>query len=126
MNEIGSRTENSLNPRDVNLLEPIPLVRLLLLVFIKKRPESSGYDLMNTIDEFSNGLVTLKSGTVYSELRRMEKEGLLKSTREQIGRKRRLYQITADGISELEELSSQVSLRVNKILRPLLDLLRTV
>jgi len=106
-----------------NPLEPLPIVRVLFLGFIKRHPHTTGYDLMKLISEFTDGRVDLKSGTTYSELRRLESQKLVESTQEKEGRKRRSYTITSSGESELSQLSNQMKIRVESILKPLLSLI---
>lgn len=104
-------------------MEPLPIVRALFLVFIRRHPNSTGYDLMGLISDSTNGRVELKSGTVYSELRRLEGLGFVKSEQEEIGRKRRTYLITKPGIKELGQLAKQMKMRVETIITPLLKLI---
>ena len=106
-----------------NPLEPLPVVRALFLAFINLHPNSTGYDLMGQISRFTEGLIELKSGTVYSELRRLEKQGYVHSTQEKEGRRRRSYTITATGKEELEQLAQLMHVRVKSILMPLLSLI---
>ena len=54
-----------------NLIEPLPMVRVLLLHMIEQNPKISGYSLINKISEFSNSKVELRTGTVYNELRKL-------------------------------------------------------
>ncbi|MGY5858805.1 MAG: PadR family transcriptional regulator [Candidatus Thorarchaeota archaeon] len=118
MTEKANETSASHNP-----LEPLPIVRVLFLGFIKRHPHSTGYDLMRLISEFTKGLIELKSGTTYSELRRLESQKLVESTQEKEGRKRRSYTITSSGEKELSQLANQMKLRVDSILTPLLSLI---
>ena len=104
-------------------MEPLPIVRARFLVFIRRHPNSTGYDLMGLISDSTNGLVELKSGTVYSELRRLEGLEFVKSVQEQEGRKRRTYEITKRGLKELNLLAKQMQLRVDTIITPLLKLI---
>lgn len=106
-----------------NPLEPLPIVRVLFLGFIKRHPRTTGYDLMRLISEFTKGLVELKSGTTYSELRRLESQKLVESTQEKEGRKRRSYTITSSGEKELSHLLNQMKVRVESILNPLLSMI---
>ncbi len=101
-------------------LEPVPVVRVLLLALIRKSPESSGYDLMKAISGFTNGKINLSSGTVYSTLRRLEKTGSVNSSREITGRRRRAYTITKQGESDLLQLVAQIEKRVEVLLNPLI------
>ena len=80
-------------------------------------------DLMGLISDFTGGLVEMKSGTAYSELRRLETQGLVESKQEKEGRKRRSYVITSSGEEELVQLASQMRVRVDSILKPLLSLI---
>lgn len=104
-------------------IEPLPIVRGLILVFIRKYPKSTGYDLMRLISEFTGNLVQLKSGTIYSDLRRIEHQGLVYSVQETSGRRRRSYVITKHGLAELRQLGQQISIRVNCVLLPLMTLI---
>lgn len=103
-------------------LEPVPLVKVLLLTFLKTRPESSGYDLMKSIRDFTGGRIELKSGTVYGELRRLEHQGLVQSQRETSGRRRRAYVVTDNGMQELGRLVTQIKARMSLLLQPLIAL----
>ena len=117
-NKNGRKTDNSTSN---NPLEPLPIVRVLFLGFIKQHPHSTGYDLMRLISEFTDGRVELKSGTTYSELRRLESQKLVESIQEEEGRKRRSYTITSAGQKELAQLVNQMKIRVESFLRPLLS-----
>lgn len=103
-----------------NLIEPLPMVRVLLLHMIELNPKISGYSLINKISEFSNNMVELRTGTVYNELRKLEKNGSLISTQEKTSRKIREYTITESGSEELANLMSIVNNKIQDILQPLL------
>ncbi len=105
-------------------LEPVPLVRVLLLAHIRNKPESSGYNLMKAVSEFTNGVITLSSGTVYSELRRLEKKKSISSSRENKGRRRRNYSISSQGEKELFHLIAQIEMRVEILLNPLVEFVK--
>ncbi len=124
--------DSSRNCRDARLagsafqshsIEPLPIVRGLILIFIKRHPRSTGYDLMRLISEFTGDLLHLKSGTIYSELRRMEHHGFVHSVREHSGRRRRMYELTDDGLVELQQFAHQIRVRVHCILLPLVNLI---
>lgn len=119
MEKSPSESKSKLQTR----LEPLPIVRALFLVFIRRHPNSSGYDLMKLISKSTKGLVELKTGTAYSELRRLEGMGLVESTREETGRKRRSYVITDQGIESVKQIAQQMRLRVEHIINPLLSLI---
>ena len=117
------RSKKEHSKKSYRPMEPLPIVRALFLVFIRRHPNSTGYDLMGLISDSTNGLVELKSGTVYSELRRLEGLEFVKSVQEQEGRKRRTYEITKRGFKELDLLAKQMQLRVDTIITPLLKLI---
>ncbi|MHA1929801.1 MAG: PadR family transcriptional regulator [Candidatus Thorarchaeota archaeon] len=118
-----TRTGQGGSKKSYRPMEPLPIVRALFLVFIRRHPDSTGYDLMGLISDSTNGLVELKSGTVYSELRRLEALGFVTSAQEEKGRKRRAYVITKSGIKELSLLAKQMQMRVDLIIMPLLKLI---
>lgn len=118
-----SRTNKEGSKKSYRPMEPLPIVRALFLVFIRRHPNSTGYDLMGLISDSTDGRVELKSGTVYSELRRLEGLGFVKSEQEKEGRKRRTYEITKLGIKELGQLAKQMQMRVDTIISPLLKLI---
>jgi PadR family transcriptional regulator PadR len=63
-----------------------------------------GYALIKEADELSHGRVQLKVGTLYSALDRLQAEGLVTTSGEEIvdGRRRRYFSLTENGSSELE------------------------
>ncbi len=75
---------------------------LILKIICEK--QTYGYDLIKSIEELSQGRHKVKSGTMYTTLRRMEKEGLLKSDWKQnkSGPDSREYKITEKGESYLK------------------------
>lgn len=107
-------------------LDPLPLVRAMLLSEIWANPHSSGYDLMKLSSDLIDSYVSMQSGTVYGELRNMEKEGLVVSEQENSGRRRREYQVTQKGKRELKTLCSQIESRVKHVLTPLLSLMKSL
>jgi PadR family transcriptional regulator len=82
--------EPKIEARPRNWITPVALVLL--------REESSyGYELMERLEQFD--FEQISAGTLYRTLRRMEQEGLCKSTRERFegGPARRMYSITDSG-----------------------------
>lgn len=63
-----------------------------------------GYAIVESLRQRSEGRVNLPSGTVYPALHRLESGGLVSSTWEKVGgRKRRVYQITPAGLASLRD-----------------------
>ncbi|MHA1115211.1 MAG: PadR family transcriptional regulator [Candidatus Heimdallarchaeum aukensis] len=105
-------------------IESLPITRTLILICLQKKPNSSGYSLIKSIRSLTNDLVKLKSGTLYPELRKLEKEGLVISVLTEDKRKTRLYQITEEGKKKLEELINLIELRISNILQPIINAYR--
>ncbi|MHA1745567.1 MAG: PadR family transcriptional regulator [Promethearchaeota archaeon] len=107
-------------------LSPLPLTRVIILTLISKFPNITGYTLMKKkVPENLHPDITLKTGTVYSELRRLEeKEGMLHSEQDETGRRERRYTITEAGMQELKQLSLQIQNRRNFVIGPLLKLIQ--
>jgi len=74
-----------------------------------------GYGIIQGVSEVSGGTTTLKAGTLYAMLDRLETEGLILGDGEEVidGRLRRYYKLTPDGTTALAEESKQ-RLRVSK------------
>lgn len=115
-------------------LSPLPLTRVIILTLIAKFPGITGYELMQLVPQKLHPSITLKTGTVYSELRRLDptnedknkdkfKPQLLTSEQSETGRKHRRYSITNLGREELKLLSQQIQNRRNFVIGPLLKLI---
>ncbi len=63
-----------------------------------------GYGMIKRIEELSEGRHVIKTGTMYTTLRRMEKEGLVESGWEKgdSGPDKRIYEITEQGRAHLK------------------------
>ena len=77
---------------------------------------------MTKIADFTKEFIELKSGTAYSELRKMDEVGFVTSVQEENGRKTRNYQITDEGSEELEKNINLIRLRIEFILSPIVEL----
>ncbi len=108
-------------------LSPLPLTRVIILTLISKFPHITGYTLMKKkVPENLHPDLSLKTGTVYSELRNLEHSGKLTSEQDETGRKERRYTITKSGQQELAQLSQQIQNRRNFVIGPLLKLISEV
>jgi PadR family transcriptional regulator, regulatory protein PadR len=78
-------------------------LQFLILMSVCEKP-TYGYELIKSIEEFTLGRHIIKSGTMYTTLRRMERGGLLKSDWKQnkSGPDSREYKITEKGESYLK------------------------
>ena len=103
--------------------DPVPLTRAIFLALICKTPAITGYELMNLVPKELNNRIRFKSGTLYSELRRLESMGLVSSEQSSTGRKQRKYKITTSGKDTLNKISGQIKDRIEFILNPLISII---
>ena len=70
-----------------------------LILAVLGRGESYGYALLGQVREMSNGELNWSDGMLYPVLRRLERDGLVKSrwAKSEEGRRRRYYQLTGRG-----------------------------
>lgn len=80
------------------------LVEPMLLCALAIRP-AHGYELRHVIEELTEGLVTIELPSAYRLLRRLEDEGLARSSWRAgaKGPQRRIYTLTLEGRSLLED-----------------------
>ena len=105
------------------ILRPLPIIRALFLALIMRNPRITGYEILQIVPEAINVSMKVKTGTVYTELRKLEKVGLVKSIQASEGRRKRQYEITAKGFIELKNLNIQIKTRIQSLLEPLLELI---
>lgn len=68
-----------------------------------------GYEIRKQIQELSDHVITIKEGTLYTPIYRMEKQGLISSKKEIVGGKRfrMYYHIEDEGRKRLEYMLSR-------------------
>ena len=84
------------------------LFPLLILHLMRSEPVY-GNRLMGTIEEMTEGVISVNPNTIYPLLRDMEARGLIEGAWEHPDRRtRRFYSITKAGRAELERLRDQL------------------
>lgn len=80
----------------------LPLTEAAYYVLISLNKPRHGYGIMQHVNEITNGRIKIGAGTMYGNLSRMEKEGLITSVAEE--QRKKIYGISAKGkiILELE------------------------
>lgn len=80
------------------------LIGLISMLVLTKKP-MHGYELMQQVDNITDGVISVKEATLYPTLRRMERMGFVSSEwrRSSRGPKKRIYHITQFGDEYLEE-----------------------
>ena len=79
-------------------------LQFLILRSVYEKP-TYGYNIIKEIEKISYGRHKIKSGTMYTTLRRMEKDDLLRSTwkKSESGPDRREYSVTKKGEKHLKK-----------------------
>ncbi|GAA4914841.1 DNA-binding PadR family transcriptional regulator [Stackebrandtia albiflava] len=73
----------------------------MLLAVLESEPRH-GYAIIEALKERSGGTLDVPTGTVYPALRRLERNGYLRSSWSNVGgRERRTYSLTGSGTREL-------------------------
>ena len=78
-------------------------VRTALLLLLAEEPRN-GYQLMQTLEERSEGRWRPSPGSVYPALSQLEDEGLIRSVQDDSGRR---FELTDEGRAQLEERGDQ-------------------
>ncbi|MDI9609480.1 MAG: PadR family transcriptional regulator [Candidatus Verstraetearchaeota archaeon] len=91
---------------------------MALLLMINERP-LTGYEIMRTMYETTQGFWRPTPGGVYPVLKKLESEGLVRGEWHAYkGRKRKIYTITEDGRRILEHVllkQSEIAMSINRI-----------
>jgi len=93
-----------INPQAV----PRGILRLYILSMLSKHPET-GYSIMRTIEDKTEGAWRPGPGTVYPLLRSLVKEGLLEKAGSPEGGAIVKYSVTRKGVQELEEMQRSLA-----------------
>ncbi|MBR3840101.1 MAG: PadR family transcriptional regulator [Erysipelotrichales bacterium] len=93
--------------------------QLLVLSVLKEKP-CYGYELIKTLKNQSNNVFDMQEGTLYPILHKLENEGLVCSSKQEVaGRTRKVYSVTDKGLKVLEkekEEWKEFSSAVNQVL----------
>ncbi len=73
----------------------VPMTETGFYILFCLQQEMHGYSIGQRVREMTDGAVIISAGTMYGTLSKMEKDGLIRFTREE--EKRKLYQITEQG-----------------------------
>ncbi len=89
----------------------VPMTETGFYILFCLREEMHGYSIGQRVKDMTEGAVTISAGTMYGTLSKMEKDGLIRFTREE--EKRKLYRITELG----EEILSLEIERIKRLYR---------
>ena len=79
----------------------------MFYILFALREERHGYGIMQHVHQLTDGRVDLGAGTVYSTLRRLERQKLIKATTEVDRRKN--YVITGSGLKALTDEARRIA-----------------
>lgn len=93
----------------------------LMILSVLKQRDSYGYEISKILFKASNGRIDWQAGSLYPILKKMEKQGLIKSDWkiEDNSRARRYYTIRGKGLKKMDELREDwqsVCTIINKLL----------
>jgi PadR family transcriptional regulator PadR len=114
---LGIKPPMSKTRTNPDFLNGVP--ELVVLKLLSRRP-MYGYELVRAICAESEETLTFAEGCIYPVLHKLEKDGLVASSRENVGgRERVVYRVTRPGTSRLKQTVAawqQVVSGVSKIL----------
>ena len=99
----------------------LPSVPTLLVLEVLATAPGHGYEIARRIEGRSEGALTLKEGTLYPLLYRLERDGLVVGEWREVpnGRRMRVYTLTETGAGRLAQARSEWTVRaqgVNRVL----------
>ena len=93
--------------------------QMLMLAVLSEKPQY-GYGLIKTLKQRSNDTFDMKEGTLYPILHKLEKDGLIEASNQEVsGRIRKVYAITEKGTKVLAKEKQEwkeFSMAVNQVL----------
>lgn len=93
--------------------------QMLVLAILAEKPYY-GYELIKTLKQRSNDTFDMKEGTLYPILHKLENDGMVESSNQEVsGRVRKVYAITEKGsrvLAKEKQEWTEFSMAVNKVL----------
>lgn len=103
------------------LLRGISTITVLSIIEHYPTEGIYGYQLLKDLEQETNNLLVIEEGTLYPILRKMEREGILASTkRKASGRLRKYYRLTEEGKKVLNHLQGFFA-KVLEAISPLME-----
>jgi len=97
----------------------IPMTETGFYILFCLKTEKHGYSIVKEVEKMTDGEIVISAGTMYGSLSKMEKDGLIKFTKEE--NKRKSYIITELGIEilnielrRIERLYKNITEKENK------------
>ena len=93
---------------------------ILSTIMQSKEKELHGYKILKDLTEKTNEMLVIEEGTLYPILRKLEQDNIIKSRREESGRKRKYYSMTEYGKQVFNHLAGFYS-KLTEAIAPLFD-----
>lgn len=95
-------------------------VLCILSIIVQADKQMHGYKILKELTKRTKEMLIVEEGTLYPLLRKLEREGIVKSEKEKGGRRRKFYIITERGKQIYNHLSGYYS-RLSEAILPLFD-----
>lgn len=102
-----------LDKQSVLIEKYLPMTETMFLTLFSLQEPRHGYAIMTTIKELTKQRVNLGNGTLYGNLAKMQKDGVIQLVQEE--EQRKVYQITALGQKVLDAESCRIK-ELNQII----------
>ncbi len=93
---------------------------ILSIIIQSDQKELHGYKILKDLTKMTNEMLVIEEGTLYPLLRKLEYDKIIKSKREESGRKRRFYSMTEYGKQVFNHLAGFYS-KLTEAIGPLFD-----
>ena len=93
----------------------VPMTETGFYILLCLREETHGYGIVKKTEQLTHGEIRISPGTLYGSLSKMEKDGLIRSVREEENRK--IYHITELG-SQVLDLEMK---RIERLYRSMME-----
>jgi len=93
---------------------------ILSIIIQAGEADSHGYKILKDLEEETNDMLVIEEGTLYPILRKLEVDNIIKSEREESGRKRKFYSVTEHGRKIFNHLAGFYS-KLTEAIAPLFD-----
>ena len=93
---------------------------ILSIIIRSEEKELHGYKILKDLTNQTNEMLVIEEGTLYPILRKLEEEKIIKSRREETGRKKKFYSMTEYGERVFNHLAGFYS-KLTEAIAPLFD-----
>lgn len=96
------------------------ILSILIQAENKEEKRSHGYQILKDLTDQTNKMLVIEEGTLYPILRKLEDDNIIKSEREESGRRRKFYSVTEYGNKIFNHLAGFYS-KLTEAIAPLFD-----